>query len=105
MEVIGKDGAGCLRFVDEAGEEDITWQYADGLADYMADALEGIECIISPAFTGGEDGGTQTVDWALTWLAPDQPGMDGVAEMIQEVQVEATFPDGTKLVTVHDPIR
>jgi urease subunit gamma len=31
--------------------------------------------------------------------------MEGVAEMIQEVQVEATFPDGTKLVTVHDPIR
>ncbi len=30
--------------------------------------------------------------------------MDGVAEMIQEVQVEATFPDGTKLVTVHSPI-
>jgi urease subunit gamma len=30
--------------------------------------------------------------------------MDGVAEMIDEVQVEATFPDGTKLVTVHDPI-
>lgn len=31
--------------------------------------------------------------------------MEGVAEMIREVQVEATFPDGTKLVTVHDPIR
>lgn len=30
--------------------------------------------------------------------------MDGIAEMIHEVQVEATFPDGTKLVTVHDPI-
>lgn len=30
--------------------------------------------------------------------------MEGVAEMIHEVQVEATFPDGTKLVTVHDPI-
>ncbi|QQD18081.1 urease subunit gamma [Spongiibacter nanhainus] len=30
--------------------------------------------------------------------------MDGVAEMIHEVQVEATFPDGTKLVTVHNPI-
>ncbi len=30
--------------------------------------------------------------------------MDGVAEMVHEVQVEATFPDGTKLVTVHDPI-
>lgn len=31
--------------------------------------------------------------------------MDGVAEMIDEIQVEATFPDGTKLVTVHSPIR
>jgi urease subunit gamma len=31
--------------------------------------------------------------------------MEGVAEMIQEIQIEATFPDGTKLVTVHDPIR
>jgi urease subunit gamma len=31
--------------------------------------------------------------------------MDGVAEMIDEVQIEATFPDGTKLVTIHDPIR
>lgn len=30
--------------------------------------------------------------------------MDGVAELITEIQVEATFPDGTKLVTVHDPI-
>jgi urease gamma subunit len=31
--------------------------------------------------------------------------MEGVAEMVDQVQVEATFPDGTKLVTVHDPIR
>ncbi|MGR3626365.1 MAG: urease subunit gamma [Limimaricola sp.] len=31
--------------------------------------------------------------------------MEGIPEMIEEVQVEATFPDGTKLVTVHDPIR
>lgn len=31
--------------------------------------------------------------------------MEGVPEMIHEIQVEATFPDGTKLVTVHDPIR
>ena len=31
--------------------------------------------------------------------------MDGVPEMIREIQVEGTFPDGTKLVTVHDPIR
>jgi urease subunit gamma len=31
--------------------------------------------------------------------------MDGVTDMLHEVQVEATFPDGTKLVTVHDPVR
>jgi urease subunit gamma len=31
--------------------------------------------------------------------------MDGIAEMLHEVQVEATFPDGTKLVTVHDPVQ
>ncbi|MCG8492231.1 MAG: urease subunit gamma [Sneathiellales bacterium] len=31
--------------------------------------------------------------------------MDGIAEMIHDIQVEATFPDGTKLVTVHNPIR
>ena len=37
-------------------------------------------------------------------LSRDQV-MDGIAEMIPEIQVEATFPDGTKLVTVHQPIR
>jgi urease subunit gamma len=31
--------------------------------------------------------------------------MDGIPEMIPEIQVEGTFPDGTKLVTIHDPIR
>jgi urease gamma subunit len=31
--------------------------------------------------------------------------MDGIADMIADVQVEATFPDGTKLVTIHEPIR
>ena len=31
--------------------------------------------------------------------------MEGIAEMIHEIQIEATFPDGTKLVTVHDPIK
>ncbi|WP_027834110.1 urease subunit gamma [Maritalea myrionectae] len=35
----------------------------------------------------------------------DEQCMDGIADMIHEVQVEATFPDGTKLVTVHHPIR
>ena len=38
-----------------------------------------------------------------TWLNREQV-MEGVAELIPEIQVEATFPDGTKLVTVHHPI-
>ena len=39
-----------------------------------------------------------------TWLRHDQV-MEGVAELVHEVQIEAVFPDGTKLVTLHDPIR
>src|SRR4051812_23329988 len=42
--------------------------------------------------------------WGTTILTHSDV-MDGVADMIHEVQVEATFPDGTKLITVHDPIR
>jgi urease gamma subunit len=37
-------------------------------------------------------------------LSRDQV-MEGIAEMIHDIQIEATFPDGTKLVTIHDPIR
>lgn len=40
-----------------------------------------------------------------TKLLSKEDVMDGVADMIHEVQVEATFPDGTKLVTVHNPIQ
>jgi urease subunit gamma len=39
-----------------------------------------------------------------TTLLTREDVMDGIAEMVAEVQVEATFPDGTKLVTVHNPI-
>lgn len=40
-----------------------------------------------------------------TTILTKEDVMDGIAEMIHDVQVEATFPDGTKLVTVHDPIQ
>ena len=43
------------------------------------------------------------MDFGRTLLSADDV-MDGIAEMIHDVQVEATFPDGTKLVTVHNPI-
>jgi urease subunit gamma len=46
----------------------------------------------------------EIMTWGTTILKREDV-MEGVPEMIHEVQVEATFPDGTKLVTVHDPIR
>jgi urease subunit gamma len=54
---------------------------------------------------GARDGKTvaQLMDYGRTLLSREQV-MEGIAELIPEVQVEATFPDGTKLVTVHNPI-
>ena len=55
---------------------------------------------------GARDGKSvaELMQEGATWLSRDQ-GMDGVAELVHEVQIEAVFPDGTKLVTLHDPIR
>lgn len=54
---------------------------------------------------GARDGKTvaELMSYGKTLLSADQV-MEGVPELIHEVQVEATFPDGTKLVTVHEPI-
>lgn len=54
---------------------------------------------------GARDGRTvaELMEEGSTWLGRDQV-MEGVAELVDEVQIEATFPDGTKLVTVHQPI-
>jgi urease subunit gamma len=55
---------------------------------------------------GARDGRSvaELMSWGATILKRDEV-MEGVPEMIAEVQVEGTFPDGTKLVTVHNPIR
>ncbi len=55
---------------------------------------------------GARDGKTVAALMAegSTWLSREQV-MEGVAELIHDVQIEAMFPDGTKLVTLHDPIR
>lgn len=55
---------------------------------------------------GARDGKTvaELMSEGRTLLTRDDV-MDGIAELLDEVQVEATFPDGTKLVTVHDPIQ
>lgn len=67
---------------------------------------EAIALIADFVVEGARDGRTVSdlMEAAAHVLTRDQV-MPGIAEMIPDVQVEATFPDGTKLVTVHDPIR
>lgn len=67
---------------------------------------EAIALISSQLQEAARDG--QTVAALMqfgTTILTRQDVMEGIAEMIAEIQIEATFPDGTKLVTVHDPIR
>jgi urease subunit gamma len=67
---------------------------------------EAVAVITAELLEAARDGRSmaEVMDFGATILKRDDV-MEGVAEMIHEVQVEATFPDGTKLVTVHDPIR
>jgi urease subunit gamma len=67
---------------------------------------EAIAIITYEIFEGARDGKSvaELMSYGTTILKRSDV-MDGVAEMIHEVQAEATFPDGTKLVTVHNPIR
>ena len=66
---------------------------------------EAVAYISAAIMEGARDGRTvaELMDFGRTLLTVDDV-MDGIAEMVDEVQVEATFPDGTKLVTVHNPI-
>ena len=66
---------------------------------------EAVAFISAALLEGARDGRTvaELMSYGATLLSRADV-MDGVAEMIPEVQVEATFPDGTKLVTVHNPI-
>ena len=67
---------------------------------------EAVALITDYVVEGARDGRTVSdlMRDGATVLTADQV-MDGVAAMVHEIQVEATFPDGTKLVTVHNPIR
>lgn len=66
---------------------------------------EAIALICAAIMEGARDGKSvaELMSYGTTILTRDDV-MDGIAEMIPDVQVEATFPDGTKLVTVHHPI-
>lgn len=75
---------------------------ARGLKLNYPEAMAYISCAI---LEGARDGRSvaELMDHGRTLLTREDV-MEGVPEMIHDVQVEATFPDGTKLVTVHDPI-
>jgi len=66
---------------------------------------ETVALITSAILEGARDGKTvaELMSYGSTIIARTEV-MEGIAEMIPEIQVEATFPDGTKLVTVHQPI-
>ena len=66
---------------------------------------EAIAFISAAIMEGARDGRSvaELMHYGTTLLGRDDV-MDGIAELIPDIQVEATFPDGTKLVTVHDPV-
>jgi urease subunit gamma len=66
---------------------------------------EAVAFLTAALLEGARDGKTvaELMHYGTTLLKSDQV-MEGIPEMIHEIQVEATFPDGTKLVTVHHPI-
>jgi len=66
---------------------------------------ESVAYLSAALLEGARDGKTvaELMHYGTTLLSRSQV-MEGVSEMIHEIQVEATFPDGTKLVTVHNPI-
>ena len=67
---------------------------------------EAVAILSSEMLEAARDGKTVAEIMTMgTKLLSKADVMEGVAEMIHEVQVEATFPDGTKLITVHDPIQ
>ena len=67
---------------------------------------EAVAVLTAEILEAARDGKTvaEIMVYGTTIISREQV-MEGVAEMIHDVQVEATFPDGTKLVTVHEPIR
>ncbi|HEY8960797.1 MAG TPA: urease subunit gamma [Luteolibacter sp.] len=67
---------------------------------------EVVALITVEIFEGAREGKSvaELMSYGTTLVSRDEV-MEGVAEMIHDIQVEATFPDGTKLVTVHHPVR
>src|SRR5690242_7148670 len=119
----GASAAQCSRITrpvdDERSEVDLTPRERDKLLIFTAGLVaerrlarglklnhpEAVAYISAAVLEGARDGRSvaELMRFGTTLLTREQV-MDGVPEMIPDIQVEATFPDGTKLVTVHHPI-
>lgn len=64
-----------VTFYDEKKDERIVWHYEEGLRSYLLDNLQGCEQLPAEPFLGHFAGETETVDWALTWLPNNEPGV------------------------------
>lgn len=111
--------SGQLNFVSEGDNMELLPREKDKLLVFTAALLaerrlnrglklnypEAMAYITMEIIEGARDGKTvaELMSYGKTLLSAEQV-MDGVVDLIHEVQVEATFPDGTKLVTVHNPI-
>lgn len=100
-----------MRFSEREREKLLIYTAAMLAKDRMARGLklnhpEAIAVITAAVLEGIRDGRkvADLMSYGATILTKDDV-MEGVPEMIREIQIEGTFPDGTKLVTIHDPIR
>jgi urease gamma subunit len=100
-----------MRFSEKEKEKLLIYTAAMLAKDRMARGLklnhpEAIAVITAAVLEGIRDGRkvAELMSYGATILRRDDV-MEGVPEMINEIQVEGTFPDGTKLVTIHHPIR
>ncbi len=100
-----------MRFSEREKEKLLIFVAANLAKERMARGLklnhpEAIAVITAAVLEGIRDGKkvAELMSYGATILGKDDV-MEGIPEMIKEIQVEGTFPDGTKLVTIHDPIR
>jgi len=117
---VARSPAASLELLREGGDLNLTPREKDKLLLAMAAMVarrrlergvrlnhpEAVALITEAVLEGARDGRrvAELMQAGASVLTRSQV-MDGVAEMIPEIQVEATFPDGSKLVTVHQPIR
>jgi topoisomerase-4 subunit B len=76
-----------MLFEDRTSGEKHRWQYQSGLAEYLAQSLQGQEMVPDPPFAGGMEGHQEQVAWAVTWLADQEPPMaESYCNLVPTVQ-------------------